>query len=77
MKQYFCIAQSNVDNPRTSGDERKVTIMSLTGTPPASAVDVDNLGDSVIFGVGSVMLYPDGGEVWFYEHDNDWHKWEG
>lgn len=77
MKQYYCIAVQNVENPRTSEDERKVTILSLSSVPPSNPSDVDNLGNDVLFGVGSTMIYPDGGEVWFYEQDDKWHKWGG
>lgn len=74
---YYCIGNENVEDPKASGDERKVTILSRTSTPPASAADVEALGPHVIFGVGSTMIYPEGGEVYFYQDDRQWHKWGG
>lgn len=74
---YYCIGNENVEDPNASGDERKVTILSRTSTPPPDATVVQNLGDHVVFGVGSVMIYPDGGEVSFYQDDRQWHLWGG
>lgn len=74
---YYCISNENVEDPKASGDERKVTILSRSSTPPANASVVENLGNHVIFGVGSTMIYPEGGEVHFYQDDRQWHKWGG
>lgn len=74
---YYCIGNENVEDPKASGDERKVTILSRTSTPPEDASVVEALGNNVIFGVGSIMIYPDAGQVYFLQDDRQWHMWGG
>lgn len=71
---YYCIGNENVEDPKAAGDERKVKILALTSIPPTSAEQVENLGNNVVFGVGSTMEYPDGGIELVYQSDRQWHR---
>ena len=75
---YYCTSVTPVEDPRKPGERVcNVTVYGLVSTPPADASVIENVGDEVEFAVGSVYLYPDGGETWFWLSDDQWHKWGG